>query len=29
MDSEIKVIERNNTWPLTDLPVGAKKIGVK
>lgn len=29
MDSEIKVIERNNTWQLTDLPVGAKKIGVK
>jgi len=22
-------IERNNTWELTDLPTGAKKIGVK
>jgi len=29
MDMEIKAIERNNTWELTDLPKGAKKIGVK
>ena len=29
MDMEIKAIERNNTWELTDLPIGAKKIGVK
>jgi hypothetical protein len=29
MDLEIKAIERNNTWELTDLPTGAKKIGVK
>lgn len=29
MDAEMEVIERNQTWKLTDLPAGAKKIGVK
>ncbi|KAK9931774.1 hypothetical protein M0R45_019038 [Rubus argutus] len=29
MDSEIESIEKNGTWILTDLPAGAKKIGVK
>jgi hypothetical protein len=29
MNIEIKAIERNYTWELTDLPAGAKKIGVK
>ena len=29
MDSEMKSIEKNKTWVLTDLPTGAKKIGVK
>ncbi|CAM8991569.1 unnamed protein product [Rhodiola kirilowii] len=29
MLSEIQAIERNNTWHLTYLPAGAKKIGVK
>lgn len=29
MDMEMKATERNNTWELTDLPTGAKKIGVK
>ena len=29
MDSEIKSIEKNDTWVLIDLPAGAKKIGVK
>jgi hypothetical protein len=29
MDIEIKAIERNNTWELTDLSASAKKIGVK
>lgn len=29
MDSEIKSIEKNGTWILTDLPTGAKKIEVK
>lgn len=29
MDSEIKSIEKDETWELTDLPAGAKKIGVK
>ena len=29
MDSEMKAIEKNNSWLLTDLPVGKKKIGVK
>lgn len=29
MDREISSIEKNGTWELTDLPKGAKKIGVK
>ncbi|GAU51028.1 hypothetical protein TSUD_291040 [Trifolium subterraneum] len=29
MENEIDSIERNNTWELTDLPKGAKVIGVK
>ena len=29
MDREISAIEKNDTWELTDLPKGAKKIGVK
>ncbi|CAL8991703.1 unnamed protein product [Prunus brigantina] len=29
MDSEINSIEKNKTWTLTELPAGAKKIGVK
>ncbi|CAJ2637501.1 unnamed protein product [Trifolium pratense] len=29
MDSEIKSIEKNQTWELLDLPIGAKIIGVK
>ena len=29
MDLEIEAIERNETWELTDLPKGMKKIGVK
>ena len=29
MDMEIQAIERNNTWELTDLPKGVKKIRVK
>jgi hypothetical protein len=29
MDSEIQAIERKNTWELTELPRGAKVIGVK
>ena len=29
MDSEMRSIEQNGTWFLTDLPKGAKKIGVK
>ncbi|KAL9429389.1 hypothetical protein AB3S75_031241 [Citrus x aurantiifolia] len=29
MDMEIKAIEKNNTWELTNLPTGAKKIGLK
>lgn len=29
MDAEIQAIEKNNTWTLTDLPKGAKRIGVK
>jgi len=29
MDSEIQSIEKNHTWELMDLPVGAKTIGVK
>ncbi|XP_060668087.1 uncharacterized mitochondrial protein AtMg00810-like [Ziziphus jujuba] len=29
MDVEIEAIERNDTWKLIDLPVEAKKVGVK
>ena len=29
MDLEMKAIEKNETWQLTILPKGAKKIGVK
>jgi len=29
MKLEIQSIERNNTWELTELPIGAKTIGVK
>ncbi|KAH9685900.1 hypothetical protein KPL70_014158 [Citrus sinensis] len=29
MDQEMAAIEKNNTWELTTLPVGAKTIGVK
>ncbi|XP_075097917.1 uncharacterized protein LOC142175238 [Nicotiana tabacum] len=29
MDEEIRAIERNNTWELTDLPENQKTIGVK
>ena len=29
MDAEIKSIEKNDTWELTDLPKGRKTIGVK
>lgn len=29
MDAEMKVIERNETWKLTKLPVSANKIRVK
>jgi hypothetical protein len=29
MDMEMKAIEKNKTWRLTDLPTGAKKTGVK
>ena len=29
MDEEIKAIEKNNTWELTNLPNGQKTIGVK
>jgi hypothetical protein len=29
MDSEINSIKKNETWTLTDLPAGCKKIGVK
>lgn len=29
MDNEIKSIEKNKTWTLIELPIGAKKIGVK
>ena len=29
MDSEIETIRKNNTWVLTDLPCGAKTVGVK
>ena len=29
MDMEIATIEKNETWKLTDLPVGNKRIGMK
>lgn len=29
METELESIEKNDTWVLTDLPKGAKKIGVK
>ncbi|CAM8959850.1 unnamed protein product [Rhodiola kirilowii] len=29
MDAEIRAIEKNDTWELTDLPEGQKTIGVK
>ncbi|GAA0171302.1 hypothetical protein LIER_41126 [Lithospermum erythrorhizon] len=29
MNSEINSIEKNNTWTLTELPKGSKRIGVK
>jgi len=29
MDSEIAAIRKNNTWEITDLPHGAKTVGVK
>jgi hypothetical protein len=29
MNSEIKAIEKNQTWTLIELPAGAKRIGVK
>jgi len=29
MNSKIQSIERNNTWELTELPIGAKTIDVK
>ena len=29
LDSEMGAIEKNDTWFLTDLPAGAKRIGVK
>ena len=29
MDEEIKAIDRNNTWELTELPEGSQPIGVK
>jgi len=29
MNSEIESIEKNQTWTLTELPAGAKRIGVK
>ncbi|MCI27594.1 copia-type polyprotein, partial [Trifolium medium] len=29
MNAEMKAIEKNETWELTELPDGAKKIGVK
>jgi len=28
MNEEIRAIKRNNTWKLTDLPKGARPIGV-
>jgi len=29
MDEEIKVIDHNNTWELTEFPEGSQTIGVK
>ena len=29
MNNEIKSIEKNQAWTLTELPAGAKRIGVK
>jgi len=29
MDEEIKVIEKNETWDLVELPKGHRPIGVK
>lgn len=29
MDSEIEAIKKNDTWELTELPTGGKKIGIK
>jgi Reverse transcriptase (RNA-dependent DNA polymerase) len=29
MDKEMKTIEKNETWEMTDLPKGHKLIGVK
>jgi len=29
MDAKMQAIKKNKTWQLTELPVGAKKIGVK
>jgi transposase InsO family protein len=29
MDQEMQAIERNDTWELTELPIGGKSIGVK
>ena len=29
MDSEMESIEKNGTWSLTELPRGAKSIGLK
>jgi hypothetical protein len=29
MDEEMKAIEKNETWEMTDLPKGHKPIGVK
>jgi Reverse transcriptase (RNA-dependent DNA polymerase) len=29
MDKEMKAIEKNETWEMTDLPTGHKPIGVK
>lgn len=29
MEAELEAIEKNDTWDLTYLPKGAKRIGVK
>ncbi|BBG96685.1 hypothetical protein Prudu_005555 [Prunus dulcis] len=29
MDMEMRAIQKNETWELTTLPAGAKRIGVK